>query len=54
MDGYFQRGMIYLGTQKSDEARADFEKVLELVSEGPQADTARQVLETLKPDPTPQ
>jgi len=44
VDGYYQRALTYFGAQKYAECRADFEKVLELSPEGPQADTAKQVL----------
>jgi tetratricopeptide (TPR) repeat protein len=44
-DGYYQRGLTLLGQQKIDEARADFQKVLELAPDGPRAETARKVLE---------
>jgi len=47
-DGYFQRGMTYFGMQKLAEAKADFQKVLELAPTGAQADTAKKVLEQLK------
>ena len=48
VDGYFQRGLAYLGLQKHAEAKADFRKVLELAPEGPQAETARKALEQIK------
>lgn len=48
VDGYFQRGMVYYGLQKLDEAKADFEKVVELKPDGPQATTARKVLDSMK------
>jgi len=48
VDGYFQRGMTYLSTQKLAEAKADFQKVLELAPDGPQAPAAKQVLAQLK------
>jgi len=47
LDGYFQRALTYFGLQKYPECRADFQKVLELSPEGPQADTAKKVLEQL-------
>lgn len=48
VDGYFQRGMTYFGMHKLAEAKADFQKVVELAPDGPQAETAKKVLEQLK------
>jgi len=48
VDGYFQRGLAYLGLQKSAEAKADFNKVIELAPTGPQAETAKKALAQLK------
>ena len=48
VDGYFQRGMTYFGMQKLAEAKADFQKVVELAPTGPQAETAKKVLDQLK------
>jgi tetratricopeptide (TPR) repeat protein len=48
VDGYFQRGLAYLGQGKTAEAKADFNKVIELAPTGPQADTARKALEQIK------
>ena len=49
VDGYFQRGLAYLGQQKTAESKADFQKVLSLAPAGsPQAETAKKVLDTLK------
>ena len=47
-DGYFQRALAYLGQQKMAESKADFQKVIELAPESPQAQTAKKALETLK------
>jgi tetratricopeptide (TPR) repeat protein len=47
VDGYFQRGLTYIQLQKMAEAKADFNKVLELQPSGPQADTAKKALEQL-------
>jgi tetratricopeptide (TPR) repeat protein len=47
VDGYFQRGLAYLGQQKLAESKADFQKVIELQPEGASADTARKALEQL-------
>jgi tetratricopeptide (TPR) repeat protein len=46
-DGYLQRGLAYFGLQALDEARQDFERVVELDPNGPQAETAAKVLEHL-------
>jgi tetratricopeptide (TPR) repeat protein len=43
-DGYFQRGLAYLGLQKTAEAKADFKKVIELAPTGAQAETAKKAL----------
>jgi len=48
VDGYFQRGLAYLGLQKTPEAKADFQKVLELAPTGAQAETAKKALQQLK------
>ena len=48
VDGYFQRGLAYLGLQKTAEAKADFQKVVELAPAGPQAETAKKALQQLK------
>jgi tetratricopeptide (TPR) repeat protein len=48
VDGYFQRGLAYLGLQKMAECKADFKKVIELAPDGPQADTAKKALAQLK------
>jgi tetratricopeptide (TPR) repeat protein len=48
VDGYFQRGLAYLGQGKMAEAKADFNKVIELAPAGPQADTARKALLQIK------
>jgi len=47
VDGYFQRGLAYLGQQKLAESKADLQKVLELAPQGAQAETARKALEQL-------
>jgi tetratricopeptide (TPR) repeat protein len=44
VDGYFRRALGYLQLSKTAESRADFQKVLELTPEGPQADLARKAL----------
>jgi tetratricopeptide (TPR) repeat protein len=48
VDGYFQRGMTYLSAQKLAEAKADFQKVLELDPSGPKAEASKKVLEQIK------
>jgi tetratricopeptide (TPR) repeat protein len=48
VDGYFQRGLAYLGQGKTAEAKADFNKVIELAPTGPQADTAKKALAQIK------
>lgn len=48
VDGYFQRGLAYLGQGKMAEAKADFKKVVELAGTSPQAETARKALEQIK------
>jgi tetratricopeptide (TPR) repeat protein len=47
-DGYFRRGLAYMGTGQTAEAKADFNKLLELRAEGPEADLARKALEQIK------
>jgi tetratricopeptide (TPR) repeat protein len=48
VDGYFQRGLAYLGQGKTAEARTDFKKVLELAPTSPQGETAKKALEQIK------
>jgi Tfp pilus assembly protein PilF len=48
VDGYFQRALTYLQLQKLAEARADFQRVLDLSPNGREAETARKALEQLK------
>jgi tetratricopeptide (TPR) repeat protein len=48
VDGYFQRGLAYLGLQKTAEAKADFQKVIELAPAGAQVETAKKALQQLK------
>jgi tetratricopeptide (TPR) repeat protein len=47
-DGYYRRALAYLQTGKMAEAKADFQKVIELTPEGDQADASRKALEALK------
>jgi tetratricopeptide (TPR) repeat protein len=47
-DGYFQRALTYFGVQKMAEAKADFKKVIELSPNSPQAQTAKQALDSMK------
>ena len=44
-DAFFQLGLSYVGSDLLAEAVPVFEKYLELVPEGPDADTARQLIE---------
>jgi len=48
VDGYFQRGLAYLGLQKTAEAKGDFQKVIDLAPTGAQAETAKKALQQLK------
>jgi tetratricopeptide (TPR) repeat protein len=48
VDGYFQRGLAYLGQGKTAEAKADFTKVVQLAPGTPQGDTAKKALEQVK------
>jgi len=47
VDGYFQRGLATLKLGRTAEARADFQKVLDLAPSGPQAELARKALQQL-------
>jgi tetratricopeptide (TPR) repeat protein len=47
-DGHFQRGLAFLKLGRTPEARADFQRVVELAPSGPQAETARKALEQLR------
>jgi tetratricopeptide (TPR) repeat protein len=46
-DGYFQRGLAYMGAQKYPEARADLEKFLTLAPGDARAEMAKKALEQL-------
>ena len=48
VDGYYQRGLAYLKLGRTAECRADFEKVVALKPDGPQADLARKALAQIK------
>ena len=48
VDAYMQRGFAYLGTGKTAEAKADFQKVVELAPGTPDAETASKALASLK------
>lgn len=48
VDGYMQRGLAYLGMQKLAEAKADFQKVVELAPGSSQAELANKALSQLK------
>ena len=47
VDGYYQRALAYLKLGRTAECRADFERVLALAPEGPQAALARKALKQL-------
>lgn len=47
VDGYFQRALAYLKLGRTAESRADFERVLTLAPDGPQAPLARKALQQL-------
>ena len=47
VDGYFQRGLATLKLGRTAEARADFQKVLDLAPSGPQAELAKKALQQL-------
>ena len=47
-ESYFQRGLALVKTGRTADARADFQKVVEVAPSGPQAETARKALEQLK------
>lgn len=47
-DGYFRRGLAYMGVGKMAEAKADLNKLIELQPTGPQADLAKKALEQIK------
>lgn len=46
--GYYYRGLANVQLKKSAEAKADFEKVIALAPDGPEANDARQMLDGLK------
>ena len=48
MDGYYQRALAYLKLGRTAECRADFEKVVALSPDGPQAALARKALEQVR------
>jgi tetratricopeptide (TPR) repeat protein len=48
VDGYYQRALAHLKLGRAAESRADFEKVVALSPEGPQADLARKALEQIR------
>jgi tetratricopeptide (TPR) repeat protein len=47
-EGYYYRGLAYLGAKKNSEAKADFKKYLELKPDGPEAKEIKDLLQTLK------
>ncbi len=46
--GYYYRGLAHVQTKNIDAAKADFQKVLELAPNGPEANDAKQMLAGLK------
>jgi tetratricopeptide (TPR) repeat protein len=47
-DLYYYRGLAYMQEKKNAEAKADFNKYLELKPDGPEAKDVRDILQTLK------
>jgi tetratricopeptide (TPR) repeat protein len=47
VDGYYQRALAHLKLGRTAESRADFEKVLALAPDGPQAKLARKALDQI-------
>jgi hypothetical protein len=47
-EGYYYRGLAQLRLEKTAEAKADFEKVLAMAPDGPEAEEVRQLLAGLK------
>jgi tetratricopeptide (TPR) repeat protein len=47
-DSFYYRGLAYVQLKKTVEAKADFEKVLALAPDSPEARDARQLLDSLK------
>jgi tetratricopeptide (TPR) repeat protein len=48
VDGYLQRALAHYGQGKTAEAKADFQKVLEIAPGTPQAETAKQAMAGIK------
>jgi len=48
VDGYYQRALAYLKLGRTAECRADFEKVVALSPDGPQAGLAQKALQQLR------
>jgi tetratricopeptide (TPR) repeat protein len=48
VDGYYQRALAYLKLGRTADCRADFEKVVALAPDGPQAELARKALAQIK------
>jgi tetratricopeptide (TPR) repeat protein len=48
VDAYYRRALTYLGQGKNEEAKADFQKVVELAPEGEMASMSRKALEQIK------
>ena len=47
-DSYYYRGLAYVQMKKYDEAKADFNRVVELAPQSPEAEEAKQLLAQLK------
>ncbi len=48
VDAYFRRGLAYLGQGKTAEAKADFQKVVELQPDGEMGTMAKKAMEQIK------
>ena len=48
-EAYYYRGLVYLSREANDQARADFEKLIELAPDSQQAAEAREFLTYLEP-----
>ena len=48
VDAYYRRALGYLGQGKTAEAKADFQKVVELQPDGEMATMAKKALEQIK------
>jgi predicted Zn-dependent protease len=48
-DAYYYRGLARFAEKHGDDAKADFEKYLQLAPAGPNADTVKEILTSMKP-----